>query len=582
MKVYAVGGAVRDELLGLPVTDRDYVVVGATPEEMVALGYKPVGRDFPVFLHPATKEEYALARTERKTARGYHGFEFHAAPDVTLEQDLARRDLTINAMARDSDGNLIDPFSGAADLKARVLRHVGPAFAEDPVRILRVARFAARFGFTVAPATLEAMKHMVAQGEVDALVAERVWQELSRGLMEAKPSRMFDVLAGCGALNVILPEVDAVIASTLALVDRAAAEGAPLVVRFALLAMPAGARAIENLCERLRVPQDCREMALLAAGHCAGMRKAVTSTAQSLLQLLQATDALRRPARFEQLLDVFRFVAGDGAAAADRLRKALSAASAVDAGAIARSAKTADAIKREVAAARVAAIQQDLTNETGRAQRAKKKGAAMIDLYTWTTPNGRKVSIMLVETGLPCRVHAINIGSNDQFTSEFVAINPNSKIPAIVDPDGPDGKPYTMMESGAILIYLAGKTGRFLPQSDRLKYDALQWLMFQMAGVGPIFGQVHHFLRAAKEPVPYAIARYTKEKDRLYGVLNDRLAQHEYLADEYSVADIATYPWVARYEWHKTNLADFPHVKRWFDMLSARPAVQRGMQVPKV
>ena len=206
----------------------------------------------------------------------------------------------------------------------------------------------------------------------------------------------------------------------------------------------------------------------------------------------------------------------------------------------------------------------------------------MIELYTWSTPNGRKVSIMLEETGLEYRTHAINIGQSDQFAPDFVEISPNSKIPAILDPEGPDGKPYAMMESGAILVYLAGKTGRFLPASDRKKFDALQWLMFQMGGVGPMFGQVHHFLRAAKEPVPYAIDRYGKEKDRLYGVLDSRLNAHEYLADEYSIADIATYPWVARYEWHKTNLNDFPHVKRWFDAISARPAVQRGMKVPVV
>ena len=204
----------------------------------------------------------------------------------------------------------------------------------------------------------------------------------------------------------------------------------------------------------------------------------------------------------------------------------------------------------------------------------------MIDLYTWTTPNGRKVSIMLEECGLPYKVHPVNIGQGDQFKPEFVAINPNSKIPAIVDSDGPDGRPYAMMESGAILLYLAGKTGKFLPQSVRGKYDAMQWLMFQMGGVGPMFGQVHHFLRSAKEMVPYAIERYTKETRRLYGVLNDRLQSHEYLADEYSIADIATYPWVARFEWHKTDLADYPQVKRWFDKLSARPAVQRGMAVP--
>ena len=206
----------------------------------------------------------------------------------------------------------------------------------------------------------------------------------------------------------------------------------------------------------------------------------------------------------------------------------------------------------------------------------------MIDLYTWTTPNGRKVSIMLEELALAYRVHPINIGQGEQFKPEYVKINPNSKIPSIVDPEGPDGRPVTMMESGAILIYLAGKTGKLLPASVRDRYVALQWLMFQMGGVGPIFGQVHHFLRAAKEPVPYAIARYTKETRRLYGVLNDRLKDRAFLADGYSVADIATYPWVARYEWHKTDLNDFPHVKRWFDAISARPAVQKGMNVPPV
>ena len=204
----------------------------------------------------------------------------------------------------------------------------------------------------------------------------------------------------------------------------------------------------------------------------------------------------------------------------------------------------------------------------------------MIDLYTWSTPNGRKVSIMLEEVGLAYNVHAINIGKDDQFKPEYVAINPNSKIPSIVDPEGPDGKPVSLMESGAILIYLSEKTGKFTPQSKRGRYEALQWLMFQMGGVGPMFGQVHHFLRAAKEPVPYAIERYTKETRRLYGVLDARLKDHEYLAGDYSIADIATYPWVARYEWHKTRLEDFPHVKRWFDAITARPAVERGMKVP--
>jgi GST-like protein len=204
----------------------------------------------------------------------------------------------------------------------------------------------------------------------------------------------------------------------------------------------------------------------------------------------------------------------------------------------------------------------------------------MIDLYTWTTPNGRKVSIMLEELGLPYRVHSIDIGKGDQFKPEYVAINPNSKIPAIVDPLGPEGSALRLMESGAILVYLAEKSGRLLPKSGNARYAALEWLMFQMGGVGPIFGQVHHFVRAAKEQVPYAIERYTKETRRLYGVLDAHLRQVEYLAGDYSIADIATYPWVARHEWHRTDLNDFTNVKRWFDAIAARPAVQRGMKVP--
>jgi len=205
----------------------------------------------------------------------------------------------------------------------------------------------------------------------------------------------------------------------------------------------------------------------------------------------------------------------------------------------------------------------------------------MIDLYTWGTPNGRKVSIMLEECGLAYRTHKVDIGKGDQFREEFVSINPNSKIPAILDYDGPNGKPLKLFESGAILIYLAGKCGRFLPAGTRAKYKALQWLMFQMGGVGPMFGQAHHFLRAAKEPIPYAIDRYTKETRRLYSVLDRRLKHAAFLAEEYSIADIATYPWVARHEWHKVELVDFPHVKRWFDTISARPAVVRGMAVPR-
>ena len=207
----------------------------------------------------------------------------------------------------------------------------------------------------------------------------------------------------------------------------------------------------------------------------------------------------------------------------------------------------------------------------------------MIDLYTWGTPNGRKVSIMLEECGLPYRTHAINIGKNDQFTPEFIALNPNSKIPAILDSEGPDGKPISMFESGAILLYLAGKTGKFLPSSVRGKYDALQWLMFQMGGVGPMIGLAHHFLRAAPEKVPYGIDRYSKETRRLYGVLDRHLAKTPYLAaGEYGVADIATYPWIARHEWHQVALAEFPNVKRWFDAIGARPAVIKGMAVPQI
>jgi GST-like protein len=204
----------------------------------------------------------------------------------------------------------------------------------------------------------------------------------------------------------------------------------------------------------------------------------------------------------------------------------------------------------------------------------------MIDLYTWSTPNGRKISVMLEECGLAYRVFPVNIGKGEQFRPEFLAINPNNRIPAIVDPEGPDGKPLNLFESGAILVYLAGKTGQFLPQTVRGRYIALQWLMFQMGNVGPIFGQAHHFIRNAKEQVPYGIKRYGDETRRLYGVLETRLQEAAFLADEYSIADIATFPWVARHEWHKVDLNDFPAVKRWYDRIAARPAVQKGMAVP--
>ena len=361
MKIYAVGGSVRDELLGLPVADRDYVVVGATPEAMTALGFKPVGRDFPVFLHPQTHEEYALARTERKTARGYHGFAFHAAADVTLEQDLARRDLTINAIAKDDAGNVIDPFNGAADLKARVLRHVGPAFVEDPVRILRVARFAARFDFAIAPATLALMREMVVRGEVDALVAERVWQELSRGLMEKQPSRMLAALEACGAQDIVLLELARELsgqglAARKNVLDAAAQADADLPQRFALLTMHAGDAALTALCARLRVPQECGDLALLAARQSANAAHATSLDATALLSLLQAVDALRRPGRFAQWLEVIELDAPAAAQSLLRLRSALAAAQAVDAGAIAKQHKGSEQIREAVAAARIVAI----------------------------------------------------------------------------------------------------------------------------------------------------------------------------------------------------------------------------------
>ena len=316
-----VGGAIRDKLLGLSVQDHDWVVVGSTPEELVALGYLPVGKDFPVFLHPRTKEEYALARTERKTARGYQGFKVHAAPDVTLEQDLARRDLTINSIAArastdwdtapfDADlGALIDPFGGERDIQAKVLRHVTDAFHEDPVRILRVARFAARFAdFSVAPETMQLMRSMVADGEADALVAERVWQELSRGLMEAKPSRMFDVLHECGALQKLLPEIKWGHATNLnphLILDFSAALNAPLAVRFACL-VNSSVKQWESdphlMCDRLRVPLDCKELATLVLREQNNIDCSDAFGADELMRLLERCDAFRKPQRFSDML----------------------------------------------------------------------------------------------------------------------------------------------------------------------------------------------------------------------------------------------------------------------------------------
>ena len=376
-KTYMVGGAVRDALLGLPVKDRDYVVVGATPAQLREQGFVPVGKDFPVFLHPTTHEEYALARTERKTAPGYAGFAFHAAPDVTLEQDLQRRDLTINAIAIDDDGDVIDPCSGRADLENKIFRHVSPAFAEDPVRILRLARFAARFAdFSLAAETLALMKKMVASGEVDALVPERVWQELACGLMEAQPSRMFEVLHQCKALARILPELDALVGvpqpsqhhpgvdtflHVMMVLDTAAKKNYSLPVRFAALMHDLGkgttpadelpqhithevrsVKLVEAVCARLKTPTEVRDLAIMTAREHGNISRAMELRADTILKLLERCDAFRRAERFMDLLkatecDHFARTGFESAPypQAPRLIAALAAAQGVPAGAIA-------------------------------------------------------------------------------------------------------------------------------------------------------------------------------------------------------------------------------------------------------
>jgi tRNA nucleotidyltransferase (CCA-adding enzyme) len=369
MKIYTVGGAVRDELLGLPVKDRDYVVVGATPEEMERRGFRPVGKDFPVFLHPDTNEEYALARTERKTARGYKGFQVFAAPEVTLEQDLARRDLTINAIARSATGELIDPYRGAADLEAGVLRHVSPAFVEDPVRILRVARFAARFpDFRIADETAALMRTMVTNGEADALVPERVWQEFAKGLAEPTPRRLFAVLAGCGALARVLPEWTGLDESrALAALSIAADRRLALAERFAALFAGADPDVAESACARLKCPGDCRDLALLAARYSAPIEDAERLDAAGLVELLARVDAYRRPDRFAALLDA---VDCDAMAlgrerhylVGQRLIRALKAAQGVDAGLIA--AQNPDAVPQAIFAARTAAVAAAISDQT--------------------------------------------------------------------------------------------------------------------------------------------------------------------------------------------------------------------------
>jgi len=352
MQVYQVGGSVRDQLLGRPhaQADRDWVVVGATPEQMLALGFRPVGRDFPVFLHPQTHEEYALARTERKTAPGYRGFVVHAAPDVTLEQDLERRDLTINAMAIDESGNLVDPFGGQRDLRERVLRHVGPAFIEDPVRILRLARFAARFAdFGVAPETMALARSIVQRGEADALVPERAWQEVARGLMEAHPSRMVQVLGECGLLR----RWDTPLHSRpddLQALDRAAARDLPLAARFAVLAgaLPAS-EMLDRLLDRLRADHDSAQLARLLLQLGGGLQQATGPLER--LQVLERADSIRRPERFELLLTAFETRTG---MLADSWRAALDAVRGIDAGAIAaRHEDDPPAIARAVHQARL-------------------------------------------------------------------------------------------------------------------------------------------------------------------------------------------------------------------------------------
>jgi tRNA nucleotidyltransferase (CCA-adding enzyme) len=402
MKTYLVGGAVRDALMGLAGADRDWVVVGGTPEALVAQGYQPVGRDFPVFLHPDTHEEYALARTERKTARGYHGFAVHASPDVTLEEDLARRDLTINAIAQDKHGHRIDPYGGERDIAAQVLRHVTDAFREDPVRILRLARFAARFpDFTVAPETMTLMREMVDEGEVDALVSERVWQELSRGLMGAKPSRMLQVLRECGALQRLLPEVDQLygvpqraeyhpeIDTGIHLemvLDASARMNAPLEVRFACLCHDLGKgttpadvlprhigheqrseKLTRALCTRWRVPVECKALAELVAREHGNIHQSLGFGAEAVLRLLVRCDALRRPERFLLALQACACDArgrlgkeDDAYAQGPRLALLLKAAQSVDSASISAQALQdglkGPAVGARLDAARLAAI----------------------------------------------------------------------------------------------------------------------------------------------------------------------------------------------------------------------------------
>lgn len=375
-------------MLSLPVNDRDYVVVGATPEEMARLGYKPVGSDFPVFLHPQTHEEYALARTERKTARGYRGFNVYAAPDVTLEEDLKRRDLTINAMARSESGELIDPYGGAADLRAKVLRHVSDAFMEDPVRILRVARFAARYAdFSIAPETMTLMQTIAANGEVDALVAERVWQEFAKGLLEVQPSRMFETLIEAHALSSIAPELVALSHDHTALqrLDVAARDRANLAVRFAVLLVEvagwrpapeadlqgnAASSPVLALSQRLKVPNDCADLAQLTLRWIAVIERATSLNADALLRLLLGADCLRRPTRFRDLLAVCGYIFGRddhplAAISCAFLASAQTCLAAVDTKAAIAAAPDAAAIPDAIRVAQLTTVAQFIAAQRG-------------------------------------------------------------------------------------------------------------------------------------------------------------------------------------------------------------------------
>jgi tRNA nucleotidyltransferase (CCA-adding enzyme) len=401
MQVYLVGGAVRDEQLGLPVIERDWCVVGATPDDLMSRGFRQVGKDFPVFLHPDTNEEYALARTERKTAAGYHGFEFDTSPDVTIEDDLARRDFTINALARDADGRLIDPYGGLADIEKRLIRHVSDAFVEDPVRILRAAKFAARFeaqGFRIAPETRDLMRRMVAAGEADALVPDRIWKETESALSGPRPRLYFEALRGCGALRAVFPEIDALFGvpqpanwhpevdtglHTMLVLEAATRLSPAVEVRFAALVhdvgkgtTPAadlprhpgherrGVALIRAMAQRLPVPRACRDLGLLAAEYHTHCHRALELRPDTLVSVLEKTDAFRRPGRFEQFLLACEADArgrtGRGESAypqAAIFRGAFAAAAGVDAAGVAEDSAGGD-IREAIRLARITAVRR--------------------------------------------------------------------------------------------------------------------------------------------------------------------------------------------------------------------------------